>query len=445
MNKMFAVIKREYLQAVRRKAFIIMTLLFPFLMAGMMIIPGLMMGRGLGEKKIAVLDGTGKLREAFTRPTASPAPNPKDEARNAMRGRGRGMDLPAQLSIEYIDRAGADVAAEAQPYIDRLTKSGKEVRKLDGVFLVPKNAVTDQEAELSYFSRSAADFMTQERLARRANRELQRMRLESNGISAETVDTLMRDLPVEAVQLSRTGEKKTAGQLDFLLGFVMAAMLLMPSLIYGTETMRGIIQEKNDRVVEVLISSLTPKQLLTGKIIGVALVGLTQLFAWFVMISIITTALSPIASAAGVNIAQFFRPIIFLYFVIFFVLAYLTYVCIYAVAGAVCNNEREAQQLIMPVMMLMLLPWILAAPIITNPDSPLAVGFSMSPALGPVTMFIRTTVSDPPMWHIAVSIAVAIVTILLFFYITAKIFRIGILSYGKRPTIPELMRWVRAA
>jgi ABC-2 type transport system permease protein len=442
MNKMFAVIKREYLQSVRRKAFIIMTLIFPFLMIGIMLLPGLMMGRGLGEKKIAVLDGTGKLREAFMRPTESPKEDPKDQARNAMR---RSRDLPMQLAVEYIDKTGTDVAKEAQPYLDRMTTSAKGVQKLDGVFLVPGNALTDENAKLAYYTRSAADFMTQERLARRTNREIQRMRLAANGISPEVLDTLMRDLNVEAVQLSRTGEKKKAGQLDFILGFVMVAMLLLPSLIYGTETMRGIIQEKNDRVVEVLISSLSPKQLLTGKIIGVALIGLTQLAAWFVLGVILALALSPIITAAGLNILGFFRPIIFFYFVIFFVLAYLTYVCIYAVAGAVCNNEREAQQFIMPVMMLMLMPWILAAPIITNPDSNVAVGFSMAPGLGPISMFIRTTVSDPPLWHLAVSIGMSILTILAFFYITAKIFRIGILSYGKRPTIPELMRWVKAA
>jgi ABC-2 type transport system permease protein len=135
----------------------------------------------------------------------------------------------------------------------------------------------------------------------------------------------------------------------------------------------------------------------------------------------------------------------FVYFAIFFILAYLTYVCIYAIAGAACNSDKEAQQLIAPITMLMMLPWFLVGVLITNPDSSLAVGFSLAPVFGPMTMFLRTLVADPPLWHLAVSVAVSIVTITLFFRVTAKIFQVGILSYGKRPTIPELWRWLKVA
>lgn len=441
MRKMFAVFKREYIQAVRRKAFIIMTLIFPFLMGGMMVLPGVMISRGLGEKRIAVLDGTGKLQDAFARPNA---PQQLKTAEDKMRGRRRG-ELPAQYHIDYVSNANAEKSEVAQPYLDRLTRSKDDASRLDGVFVIPASALQSSETKLTFYSRAASDFVTQERLARLTNKAVQRIRLETNGIKADMVEELMRDSPVEAVQLSRTGEKKTGGEMNFLLGFLMAAMLLTPSLVYGTETMRGIVQEKSDRVVEVLVSSVTPMQLLTGKIVGIAAVGLTQILVWVIMGTIAGGYGAAGAAAAGVNLAQFFRPIVFVYFFVFFVLAYLTYVCIYAIAGAVCNTEREAQQFIMPVMLLMLLPWMLAAPIITNPDSPLAVGFSLSPGFGPITMFIRTLVSDPPAWHILLSIGVSIVTILAFFWATGKIFRVGILSYGKRPTIPELWRWLKLA
>jgi len=118
---------------------------------------------------------------------------------------------------------------------------------------------------------------------------------------------------------------------------------------------------------------------------------------------------------------------------------------VYAIAGAVCNSEKEAQQFIMPITMLMMTPWFLMMPIIMSPDAPFAVAFSLAPVFGPITMFVRTTVTEPPMWHLLVSIAVSLATILAFFWITAKIFRIGILSYGKRPTIPELWKWIKVA
>jgi ABC-2 type transport system permease protein len=209
--------------------------------------------------------------------------------------------------------------------------------------------------------------------------------------------------------------------------------------------MRGIIQEKTDRVVEILISSMSPRQLLTGKVTGIALVGLTQVSVWILVGLGVAAFGAASATVAGINVLQFLRPMVFVYFAMFFVLAYFTYVCVYAIGGAICNSEKEAQQLIAPISMLMMLPWFLMIGIITNPESSLSVGFSLAPVFGPITMFVRTLVSEPPMWHIAVSIAVSVATIFVFFWATAKIFRVGILSYGKRPTIPELWRWIRVA
>lgn len=447
MNKMFAVMKREYLQAVRKKVFIIMTLLFPFLMAGIMVLPGLMMAKGMGQKRIAVLDGTGKLKGAFTNAnTKEPQEkvDPKKEAQKALEGSGR-RGLPSQFTIEYVDKTNADVEKDAKPYLDRLTRDDEAADKLEGVFVIPPKALVDQETPLSYYSRASTDFMTQERLGRLANRSLQSLRLSANGLKPELVDQLLQDLPVNAVQLSRTGEKKTGGELNFLFAFILGALLILPSFVYGQETMRGIVQEKTDRVVEVLVSSVTPMELLTGKILGIASVGLTQIFVWLTMIGLVGAYGAAVVSMADINLAQFVRPSVFAYFFLFFILAYLTYVCVYAIAGAVCNSEKEAQQFIMPIMMLMMMPWFLMMPIVMNPDAPFAVAFSLAPVFGPITMFVRTTVTEPPMWHLAVSVAVSLATILGFFWVTAKIFRIGILSYGKRPTVPELWKWIKVA
>ena len=447
MKKMFAVMKREYVQAVRKKVFIIMTLLFPFLMAGIMVLPGLMMAKGMGKKRIAVLDGTGELQQAFAVRNVQAEPeqtDPKQEARKAIEGRGR-RGLPSQFTVDYVNMDGKDVEKESASYLQRLTRDKEAADKLEGVFLIPTNALTDNETTLSYYSRAATDFITQERLGRVANRELQRIRLAANGVRPELVEDLLQDLSVDAVQLSRTGEKKTGGELNFIFAFILGALLILPSFIYGQETMRGIVQEKTDRVVEVLVSSVTPMELLSGKILGIAAVGLTQIFVWLTMLGLVGAYGAAVVSMADINLAQFIRPSVFAYFLLFFVLAYLTFVSVYAIAGAVCNSEKEAQQFIMPIMMLMMIPWFLMMPIIMNPDAPFAVGFSLSPVFGPITMFVRTTVTEPPLWHLLVSVGVSLLTVLAFFWITAKIFRIGILSYGKRPTIPELLKWIRVA
>ncbi len=442
MNKFLAVFKREYLIAVRRKMFIIMTFLLPALMAGLMVLPSMLMVKGMGKKKIVVLDGTGQLEAAFAMPNEPTQEEKAAEKRPIPRRRGQ---MSSSLDVDYVNRAG-DGALEstAQPYLDRMTQKEKGAA-LDGVLLIPPDAVESPDARLKYFGRSSTDFITQERLASITNSAVQRLRLTGKGIAPGELDQLMSEMRIEALQVSKTGEQKKGGVGNFFIGFIFAALLVLPTLIYGLEIMRGIIQEKTDRVVEVLVSSMTPSQLLTGKIMGIAAVGLTQVTVWMLMGVGVGVFGAATAVMAGVSVAQYLQVSTFVYFMIFFVLAYLTYVCIYAIGGAVCNSDREAQQLIGPFTMIMLLPWFLMAAIITNPDSTLSVSMSLAPVFGPLTMFIRTLVSDPPFWHVLVSIAVSIATIAAFFWATAKIFRIGILSYGKRPTIPEMWRWMKVA
>ncbi|HET7705791.1 MAG TPA: ABC transporter permease [Thermoanaerobaculia bacterium] len=437
MKKLLAVLKREYLQTVRKKMFIIMTFLMPVLIAAVLVLPSLIMARGMGEKKIAVVDGTGKLREAFTKAPALTETQPEPARRP---GRRR---LPENMRVEYVDAAGKDADEIAKPFLTRM--SGAKETRIDGVFVVPADAITNTDATLKYYSRAAADFMSQERLSSIANGAIQRDRLAGRGLSADDVDNVLRTLSVDAVQLSKSGEEKKGGIANFFVGFMMTGLLLIPSFMYGLEIMRGIIQEKTDRVVEVLVSSMSTQQLLIGKILGVALVGLTQIGVWFIMFGAVGAFGIATAAMAGENVLQLLRPSTFVYFFIFFVLAYLTYVCIYAIGGAVSNSEKEAQQLIAPITMIMMLPWFLLVAIITNPDSTLSVAFSLSPVFGPMTMYVRILVAEPPMWHIALTILISIATIAVFFWATAKIFRVGILSYGKRPTVPELWRWIKVA
>ncbi|HEX9986834.1 MAG TPA: ABC transporter permease [Thermoanaerobaculia bacterium] len=446
MNKMFAVFKREYLQAVKKKMFIIMTFLFPILMSALLVVPGLLMAKGMGTKRVAVVDGTGQLRDAFTRQAAAEAEKEAaEETTKKPASRTRRRDLPASFDVRYTDAKGQDVTAVAKPFLESLSSDDKKTR-LDVVFIVPPSALTSSDTPIKFYSRSSTDFITQERLSRQANRAMQRMRLTARGLDPEELDRLMEDVPVDAVQLSKSGEEKKGGEANFIIGFVLTALVILPAFIYGLEIMRGIIQEKSDRVVEVLVSSMKPSQLLVGKILGIAAVGLTQVTVWMAMGAFF--GLSGAAMAAqmlNVDLTGLLRPSIFFFFVLFFLLAYLTYVCIYAIGGAVCNSEKEAQQLIAPFSMIMMLPWILLIVIITNPDSTVSVVLSLMPVFGPVTMFVRTLVSEPPVWHILLSIAVSIGTIAVFFWATAKIFRVGILSYGKRPTIPELWRWLKVA
>jgi ABC-2 type transport system permease protein len=447
MRKALAVFKREYLEVVRKKSFIIMTLLLPFLMAGVMIIPTMLAVKGMEGQRVAVVDGTGRLGEAFTKAEGE---NPADElfgpdeaADKSATGGAQGKK-PLALKIEYKAVSG-DTKAAAQPYLDRLIGKGEKGAKLDGVLVIPGDAFADPDATLHYYSRSATDLFTQERLAGIVNHAVSRGRLASRGITAAEADRLLKRLRLEGVKISKTGEEKKGGELSFLVGFIFAALLIFPNLIYGQEVMRGIVQEKTERVVEILISSMPSMQLLSGKILGLAAVGLTQVGAWLIMGGALAVYSGGVAMLAGVNVFSYLNLAVVPWFFIFYLLGYLIYVCIYAVGGAISNSEKEAQQILGPLMMVAMIPWMLAFPILQNPESTLAVVLSLVPVFTPITMFMRVIVSEPPLWQLGLSVALALGTIWVMFWMTAKIFRVGILSYGKRPSLAELVRWIRVA
>ncbi len=449
MRKALAVLKREYVEVVRKKSFIIMTLIFPFLMGALMFIPMLLAVKGIQGKRVVIVDGTGKLQDAFSAHPKIAAPaemaTTEEGRKLAKQAEAQPMTRTVELKTEYVAVSG-DAKTAAQPYLERLKENtGDRQERLDGVLVIPSDAFANTDAKLVYYSRAASDLMTQERLGGMVNHALSRERLAGRGISAADADHLLKRLELEGIKVSKSGEEKKGGELSFLVGFVFAALLLFPTMIHGQEVMRGIVQEKTERVVEILISSMPSLDLLSGKVMGLALVGLTQVGAWLVMGGAMAAYTGGAAMVAGVNVFQYVDLRVIPWFFVFFILGYLTFVCIYAVGGSVSNSDKEAQQFMGPIMMVAMVPWMLAFPILQNPESTLATVLSLFPVFTPITMFMRIIVSEPPMWQIGLSIALSVATIWLFFWMTAKIFRIGILSYGKRPSPAELWRWLKVA
>ena len=438
MRKVLAVLKREYLQVVRKKSFWILSILMPVFLLGLMVGPALLMRRGLAGKRVAVLDGTGRLRTAFETASGTAMSPP-------MPGRRSRRSDSMRIAFEYVPVEGDPQAARA-PYMERLTdRRTPKDRRLQGVVTIPRDAFENPDAKVTFYSRSAADFVTQERVARIVSEAVTRERLVARGIPADDTERLLARVKVDNIQLSRGGEERKGGELNFLAAFVFAALLLIPMFAYGQEIMRGIVQEKTDRVVEILISSMAPMQLLSGKILGLAAAGLTQVAIWMAMAGGVAGITGAGAAATGMSALGSFDLRLIPYFLIFYVLGYLTYASVYAIGGSVTNSEKEAQQFVAPIMFFLLIPWFLATVIIQSPESPMAVTLSLIPIFAPVTMFMRIVVSEPPLWEIALCIVLSIVTIYGMFWVTAKIFRTGILSYGKRPTIPELWRWLKVA
>ncbi|MBW3670903.1 MAG: ABC transporter permease [Acidobacteria bacterium] len=333
MNKMFAVFKREYLQAVRKKSFIILTVLMPVLFAGIILLPALLLGKTMEKKTVMVVDGTGRLQDTLqggVEPLASEEPGSESEemARDL-------EDQSGPIETRYVDAShAADLKEFAEPHIARMgSKDEDESERIDAVLIVPRGAFEASDEPMTYYSRSKTDLIARERLARQINREIQRERLLGRGVPADQIDSVLDRLDVNSVQVTKSGEEKKGGEMDFMIAFVFAGLLLMPSLIYGVEVMRGVIQEKTDRVVEILISSMKPMHLLSGKILGLAAVGLTQLAVWLTIAGFAALYTGGMMATADFNILQFLRPEIFIYFFIFFILGYMARIVRNVVAG----------------------------------------------------------------------------------------------------------------
>ena len=444
MRKGWVVFKREYLQTARKKSFWILTILLPFLMGGLLVVPGLLVGRGLEGKRVAILDGTGRLSTAFE-PKALRASAERAIRKQSATLQPSPESIPMLIEPEYVAVEDADKKA-AVPYLERLRRGGaRSGARLDGVVVIPAGVFDSPEARLTYYSRSSSDFVAQREVERVVTQAVTRQKLLDRGIDPAFLEQVMRRIRVDAIQVSSSGEQRKGGEANFLVGFFFAIFLLLPSIMYGVEIMRGIAQEKSERIVEILVSSMSPLQLLGGKVLGLAAAGLSQILIWMVMAVGAIAGLGALAASAGAQLSGLFRLSIVPYFLVFYLLCFFLYVAVYAVGGAVTNSEKEAQQAVTPVMLLLMVPWFLIAPIVLNPDGRIAVVLSFIPVFTPITMFVRVLLSEPPFWQVAISVLLSAATVWGMFWVAAKLFRVGILSYGKRPTIPELWRWLKVA
>ena len=224
---------------------------------------------------------------------------------------------------------------------------------------------------------------------------------------------------------------------------MMVFFIYFTLIIYGIYVMRGVLEEKSNRIVEVIVSSVKPFHLMLGKIVGIGLVGLTQIAIWVSFAALLSApqlamALS-ISSAnlpkvSGVSLA--FLPV-------FYILGYFLFATIYAGIGSMFNSEEDAQQFMGVANLFLIAPMILLMPVMKNPDGTMATALSLFPFFSPILMYLRIVVQTPPAWQIALSIGIMLATIVLMIWLVAKIYRVGILMYGKKPTIPEIARWLR--
>lgn len=416
MSKLFSIIKREYSVRVKSKGFVIGTIISPLLMMSFAVVPYLIARAGGSESfRVAVLDqyGDTALYERMDQ-LLEPA-GPRDDH--------------YYLQREVIPPGQSTAAREAE------LKQEITTGKLDGFLVLPADLL-DQD-HVNYHVKNVGGGASQLRDA--LNKAVFERRVARAGLDAERIKDLSKSLRVE--MMNAKGERER-GQ-TFILSFGLLMIIYITILVYGVMVMRGVIEEKQSRIIEVLLSSVRPFELMLGKIIGIGAVGLTQYFIWAICgLGISTIAALPALASGAVKMPHVSATQL-VFFVVYFLLGYFLYATFYAMVGSVVSNEEDGQQMQMPVTMTIVVPVMVSTLVMRNPDSLTSTILSLIPFFTPVLMFLRIGLQMPPWWQIALSIVLMLSTILGAVWIASKIYRVGVLMYGKRPTIPELVKWLR--
>jgi ABC-2 type transport system permease protein len=294
------------------------------------------------------------------------------------------------------------------------------------------------------------DVITRGQIEDRLNRAVRRERLIANGVKEQYIEELSKPVDLVTYPVNEKGEEgvKDSGA-GFVMVFVIAFLIYLTVLLYGQVVLGAIIEEKETRIAEILFSSVRSLTLMVGKLIGVSLVALTQLGIWFLAFAALSIWGISALAARGADMSDIniphLPPLFIVYFFLFFVLGYFIYATIYVLVGSMVTTTQEGGQMAMPVIFLLMAGLYMAFPVIRSPNSSFAFWVSMFPFFSPITMIVRIVSQTPPFWQIALSLVIGYSTVVLLLWVASRIYRIGMLMYGKKATIPEVMRWVRQA
>jgi ABC-2 type transport system permease protein len=431
MNKVLIIIKREYLVRVRTRAFLIGTMVSPLLMLALIALPIFFATRGGGERRVTVLDQSGdpELFEAISRSLES-----RGEGDEELNRRDPGVGRTRYLLTRRVVGPGEALQALEQQYQQQAAQDP------DTTYLVLRAGGLDK-LEVEYYAKNTSDFSIGT-LERAINDAVSELRLKRAGLNPAQIASYTRRVELKRNKITASGGVEEGGRADFVVAFVMLFFIYMTVLIYGLSVMRGVIEEKQSRIVEVLVSSVKPTQMMLGKVIGIGLVGLTQIAVWALSALLLTTVGVSTFASRGMTMPNI--PVsLLVYFVVYFVLGYFLFATLYALVGSTVSSEEEAQQAQIPVTILLVVPMMIFNMIIANPTSTASVALSMVPFFAPTLMMMRIAVVNPPLWQILLSMGIMLATILGCVWVAARIYRVGILMYGKRPSITELGRWLR--
>jgi ABC-2 type transport system permease protein len=438
-NKLFVVAKREFLERVRSKWFIWMTLLVPALLAGAFLFPAYLAMRSNASsavRHIEIIDATGAgLGDRIAKALMA----------DSTLGGVRGDTVAPRVAVV----APADVAAKEKA----ATADVQQANHIAGYLVLDDSTMAGKSAR--YAGRNASSITDMDKLTATVRQEAMMMRLEREGVRKDIIgDLATTKLRLNSERLTERG-RSGSGTEGLFAGIIVAVMLFMSIVFHGQNILRGVLEEKSSRVAEVVISSVKPETLLAGKVLGVGAVGLTQQIAWLGISAYLIQFLAPMmmkgmggggAAPASIGGAlSTMSPTVIGVALIYFIIGFVFYATLYAAAGSMVNSEQEAQQAAVPVMLLLMSTWLLVNPVIANPNSTLSVVLSWLPWSSPIIMPMRMGLTSVSLVTVAGSIVVAILGSAAAMLLSARIYRVGMLMYGKKPSLAEVFKWVRYA
>jgi len=436
MRKFFAVVKREYIQRVRAKMFIVSTILLPLVMSLFGIVPALILSINAGgPMRIAVVDQTGKMYDRLEAALVSD----EREMEKAEENRSGPAIGERGFVLEQVPSIGPD-ASDARAKLEARVRA----KELDGYLILPPDLLQTGKAE--FFNNNPGDFLSGRPLEAALNRAVREQRLIEAKVDTGTRQAVFQAVDVQSVQVNAPGEKRGSDSSRFVLVFAVGFVMYIAILMYGQVILGAVIEEKETRIAEILFSSVKPFTLLMGKLVGVSLVALTQLAIWGTAFAAFALYGVNLLASRGVHATIPTIPFAhYLYFGLFFLLGYFIYATFYALVGSMVTTPQEGGQLAMPIILLLVVSFYLFLPVSRSPDSSFSFWVSMVPFSAPVAMLVRIVTQTPPFWQIALSLLIGFGTVVLIMWVASRIYRVGMLMYGKRASLPEALRWARQA
>lgn len=414
MKKIFAVARWEYLEKVKSKAFIIGLLLTPVIMIGMGVLPTLLATQeDSTTKAIGIIDRSGQVGAAFAR---------KMETRYTLKNH------QPNYVVQILASGPASPLQELIQQTDTRVQNGE----LEGYCVVAGD--TQADTTVDYRSLAVGDFILQSRMEENLRAVIAEKRATARGVSPELLKELQVRLDLKTVKLSKTGKEEEGDFLKvFFSAYVFMMMLFMLIVGSGQALVRSVIEEKSNRIVEVLVSSCSSTELMAGKVLGLSALGFTQIGFW-----------SLLAAAASMQFGiQVVAPANGLLLIVYFVLGYLFYAGIFIAAGSPLSTEQAAQQVTSYLVLILIIPIVLAMPAMKNPDATWIKVLTFIPLLTPTMMALRIPIQMPEVWEILATIGLMLLSIWGIMVAAGRIFRIGILMTGKTPGLAEIFRWIK--